>query len=202
VASTTMTYGILTSGKSTPGSVKWMVGHELIYAEQAIAEAEAWIYERLRVREMQEEAALTFSAATSTKALPTGFQQPIRLMIDGYGKLPYRREDDFPNITDSDGELPSGTPSCWTVLGSNIVFDTKLNEELTGRLWFYGTPAALATTNFLTDRFPTLFRHAILARAYAHRNRADMLATEELLAEKAISVANAINDDMRYGQEL
>lgn len=209
MASTTMTYSILTGAKSTEGSIKWFVGHESIYAASALAEAELMVYERLRIREMVQSAAVSAVSGDSTISLDTlapRFLQPIRLKIDGMGKLPYKREEDFPDDRNEDGDLEVGpTPSCWTVLGTTIQFDIELNAALSGTFWYYGGLAPLAVTtnetNVLTDRYPSLFRHAILSRAYAHRNRDDMMTNEMLLFEKALRDANASNDDMRYGQD-
>ncbi|MEP0323308.1 hypothetical protein [Bauldia litoralis] len=208
MASSTSTYTILTSAKGVEGSIKYWANHDLIPAAQCLEEAQAWVYQRLRVREMIVRTPLALSASDETidlDATAPGFQQPIRLKLDGYGKLEYKCEENFPDDRDSDGELPSGPPSCWTVIGTLIHLDTKLSAAMNGDIWYYGTPDALAAgnqTNFLTDKYPTLLRHACLARAYASRNRADMVTIEETLAMAEINKANATNDDHRFGQGI
>lgn len=210
MASTTMTYSILAGAKSTPGSVKWAAGHESIYVEQAIAEAQQLCWQRLRIREMVTHADVSAASGDSTIALDTlapRFVQPISLKLDGYGKLTYKREEDFPDDRDASGALEVGpVPSCWTVRGTTLHFDIQLNAAVAGDFFYYGALAPLAAssneTNVLTDKFPALFRHALMSRAYAHRNRADMLAAEMALFEREVGLANAANDDFRFGQEI
>lgn len=210
MASTTMTASILLGTKSTEGSIKWFANHDSIYSAQVLAEAEQLCYERLRIREMEQHADLSVASGASTVDLDTlapRFVQPIQLKLDGYGKLTYKRKEDFPDDRDADGALETGpVPSYWTVRGSTLHFDIQLNAAISGDFYYYAGLAPLATTsnetNALTDRFPALLRHAVMSRAYAHRNRADMMQAELILFEQQVALANAHNDDHRYGQEL
>ena len=210
MASTSMTATILLGAKSTEGSIKWYAGHESIYAAAVLEEAQALCWQRLRIREMVQRADVTAVSGASTLDLATlapRFVQPIALKLDGYGKIAYRREEDFPDDRNASGALETGpAPSCWTVRGSTLHFDIELNAAVAGDLWYYAGLPLLAVstneTNILTDKFPALFRHALMSRAYAHRNRADMLAAELVLFDREVGEANRTNDDFRYGQEL
>lgn len=153
---------------------------------------------------MQAIGTFNFASGDSSKALPTGFQQAIKLELDGLGKLPGPvREENFPRDIDSDGALTIGTPSCWTIVGTTLYLDTQLDAAQNARLWYYGTPAALASgnqTNFLSDRFPTLLISVCNAFAYKSRHRVDDMQTELALAGADIATINAEDEMARRGQ--
>lgn len=205
MASTTSTYTILTGAKTVDGSIRSWAQHSLVPAAQILEEAQAWIFERLRVREMTSIEPISLAIGASTMAAPTGYLAPIKLELDGLDKIDFVREDNFPRFVDSDATLTIGTPNYWTVIGTTIYFDTQLDTAQLGRLWCYKQPAALSVsnpTNFLTDRFPTLLRRACLMFAYESRHRAADFQAETLLAEQAIMNANVQDDMAKHGQVL
>lgn len=195
----------LTGAKSTESSIKYWVNHGLVPSADILTEAQAWIYERLRVREMIATATVTAAIGASTFTLPTRFLEPIRLLPDGWGEsLPFVHENLHQRYRDEDGNLEEGDPSEWTIADEVGVFDSELTTAFSGRMTFYQTPAALVVTtnetNFLTTRFPTMLRYACMAFGYdARKRRAD--ATEmKVLAMAEIEEANRESDRGRRGQ--
>lgn len=203
MASTTMTYTILTGDKSTEGSIRYWAQHSLIPAAQILEEAQAFIYERIRAREMRTEGAVSVADAGDTIDLPTGFLDPIKLTLDGLGEIIYVHEDILEKLTDADGNLFEGPPTEYAIWDEKIQFARATDAAYAGDLLYYGTPAALSganETNFLTDRFPTLLRRACLMYSYEHRHRPDLFQAELALVEQAIRLANTAEDMSRRGQ--
>lgn len=201
-----MNYTTLIDGKSTDGSIKNWVNRSDIPVATILTEAEAFVYERLRVREMQAYATFTFAAGASSEALPDGFLDPIEFRPNGWGyELPFYHEQKLEQLTDDAGTVQDGTPSRWSIIGETAYIDTAPTEPFAGKLLYYGTPAALSEanpTNFLTRRYPTLLRMALLGMAYQHMK--DTQRSQEYLgnAVQAIESANATNELSRRGQQV
>ena len=206
MASTTFTYTILTGAITQAGSIKNWVQHSSIPSDQILEEAQAFIYEQLRIPGMISTETISIAAAGSTLALPSGFLDPIYLKLDGDSdELDYVQENLLGRFTDEDGAIQTGRPARWTLIDDLIQFDAAndLTTALAGDIVFYKTPEALSTsneTNFLTDRYPTLLRRACLAFGYEHRKRQDAFLQEVALVEAAIQRANAAGDMTRRGQ--
>ncbi len=205
MASTTMTYTILTGAKSQEGSIKYFAQHGTVPAGQILDEAQAYIYERLRAREMTATVAISASAAADTISLPTGFLDPIKLQLDGYpDPLEYLHETLLDKFRDEDGDLYEGWPFEYAIWDEKIQFKWALDAALAGDFVYYKIPDALAAstneTNWLTDRFPTLLRRTCLMFSYEHRHRNAQFSTEAILVESAIEKANVAADMARRGQ--
>jgi hypothetical protein len=200
------TYTSLIAAKSTTGSIKSWVNYDSIPSTDILTEAQAWIYETLRTREMMVSANLDLDDGASVEALPDDFLDPIALTLDGDAEpLPYVHEMLFNRTRDEDGALPEGRPSRWTIINEQITFDAQLDEAITARFWYYEIPTALSAaneTNFLTSRFPTLLRRACMAFAYEFLKRPDEFQTEMVLAAQAVASANMSADRSRRGQMM
>lgn len=199
-----MDYTQLVAGKTTPGSICNWVNRSDIPATTILAEAEAWIYQRMRVREMQHRQTFTFLEASSDLALPVGFLDPIRYVPYTWSQpLPFLHEEAFQDPRDEDGNLYEGTPSQWTVIGETAYVDVACLEDFGGMLLYYRQPTALGPsnlTNFLTSRYPKLVRHACIAQAYEHMK--DTPRSQEYLqyAEMDLQEAMRTNEMFRRGQ--
>lgn len=206
MASTTLTYGILTGAISVSGSIRHWAQHSSIPADQILEEAQAFIYQTLRVRWMSYETPISLPVGDHTLAVPDDFLDPIWLRFDGDTEdLDYVQENLLAREVDSEGVVEEGRPERWSIFNNLIQFNVKNGETaaIAGDLLYYRVPpllSALNATNFLTDRFPTLLRRACLAFAYEHRKRMADFNTEILLVEAAIDRANATGDMARRGQ--
>jgi hypothetical protein len=201
-----ITYSVLTGVKTTTGSIASWVNRSDLPTDNILLEAEAWIYQRLRVREMVTDATFTFDDNTSSEALPSAFLDPIQFVPYEWGTpLPYVSPENFQQPRTSAGVIFDGSPSCWTIIGTTAHIDATIDDSdnYSGRLMYYAQPDALSsvnTTNFLTTRYPTLLRMACMGFAYQFMK--DTPRTQEYLgyAMAAIQEAAATNDLYRRGQ--
>ncbi len=197
-----ITWTVLTGLKTTEGSIRNWVNRADLPVTNILLEAEALIYERLRVREMMTDEAFTFADATSSKALSTlsgTFLDPIQFVPYEWGReLPYYHEGEMPFVRDENGALlVATTPSAWTVIGSTAHVDVLLNGAFAGRMMYYAQPAALSVsneTNFLTTRYPSLLRYACMAKAYEHLKDSNRAKEYMQLMMGALGSAMATND--------
>lgn len=212
-------YSVLTASKGTIGSILYWINHSAADPTQILAEAQQYIYQKLRAREMAVSTTITAAANDLNIPLPDGFQDPIYLRIDGMAGdggtyddrgdgLEYAAEHLLGRIYNPDGTIDTGTPVRWTIFDEAIQFDVPIDASIlpyTGRLVYYGTPAPLSVsneTNFLTDRYPTLLRRACLVFGYEARNRVDLMQAEMALVDQALDDANRSADQSRRGQSL
>jgi hypothetical protein len=163
----------LTASKSTAGSIANWVNRSDLPTENILLEAEAWIYLKLRCREMLiRDTAFQFDSGSQSEALPSGFLDPLGFWPYGYtDPLLYVHEEILEEQRDSDGTLLSGTPSRWAVIGETAYVDVQCSANYPGVLMYYKQPDALSAsneTNFLTRRYPSLLRMACMAHAYEH----------------------------------
>lgn len=199
------TYTTLTGLKTVSGSIANWVNRSDLPTTEILTEAEALIYETLRVREMQARATLTFALSTQTASLPTGFLDPLGYRPYEWGDdLPFVHENGLNEYRDSSGTLESGTPSQWTIIGETAYVNVLPSEAFSGTLLYYKTPTALSgsnETNFLTSRYPSLLRYACMAKAYEHMKN-DLAASYLQLAMQSIAKANASNEMWRTNQHV
>lgn len=196
-------YTTLAGTKSTSGSIANWVNRSDLPTAEILTEAQALIYETLRVREMQARAVLTFATSTQTASLPTGFLDPIGYQpYEWGGDLPFVHENGLNEYRDSAGTLESGTPSRWTIVGETAYVDVLPSEAFSGILLYYKSPTVLSVSNesnFLTNRYPSLLRYACMAKAYEHA-KDDKAASYLQLAMQSIGMANASNEMWRANQ--
>lgn len=194
----------LTAVKTTLGSIANWTNRTDLPTTNILLEAESQIYKKLRVREMQARATMTFSAATQTASLPTGFLDPISFRPYEYSTpLPFVDEDGLNEYRDSDGVLGTGTPSRWTIVGETAYVDVLPTTAMSGTILYYKTPTALSAsneTNFMTTRYPSLLRHACLFIAHQHMKDMDAATASFQLMEAEIAAANQTNEMWRRTQ--
>ena len=202
-----ISWTVLTGLKTVTGSIGQWVNRSDLPTTNILLEAEAWIYQRLRVREMVTDEAFSFAISTSSKALSTlsgTFLDPVQFVPYEWGyELPFVSERRYRPSRDTEGVLYTGTPSQWTIIGTTAYVDVTCVAAFPGRLMYYAQPAALSAsneTNFLTVRYPTLLRMACMGFAYQFMK--DQTRTQEYLgyAMAAIGEAAVTNDLARRGQ--
>ena len=197
----------LTGTKSTTGSIANWVNRSDLPTDNILLEAEAWIYEELRVREMITRAsAFTFALGDDTEELPSSFLDPIKFTPYTWGApLLYVDEASFQAPTDENGALYSGIPSCWTIEGEIAYVNCLPSEAFAGVLVYYKQPDPLSVsneTNFITTRYPSLLRYACMMKAYEHMKDMTAAASYLQLSEKARQKASASNELSRRGQNV
>lgn len=203
-----MDYTTLVAAETTAGSIKNFINYSRVDSEGILEEAQAWIYQRLRVRQMMASANVTVSSAASTASFPTGYLDPIHFGIPGYvNSIRLKDAEWFRSHLgwDQDGVLPEGVPSYWCDFDTTIQLDVKADAAYTGKMVFFKKPDLLSgsnLTNWLTDRYPTLVRRACLIFAFESRKEFDAMDRAEIRALQAIDEIKVESDLAMRGMEL
>lgn len=170
-----MTFLTLTGPKSEPGSIHNFVNYRRVPVEVVLEEAQAFIYSRLRVREMKASAVITLTANASSVALPTGFLEPIAMRDrEGWEMIPDRYVEPPELIRHrvyTNDVLETGTPGRVAIFDELFQFECKAEAQHKYDLAYYKTPALLSATNvsnFLTARYPHIVRIACMAGAASY----------------------------------
>ncbi|MGH6791579.1 MAG: phage adaptor protein [Methyloceanibacter sp.] len=205
------TYSILTGPKTTLGSIKNWTNRSDIPSAFVLAEAQALIYEKLRVREMETTEDITVASGEYRKevTIPEVFLDPIKIVPFGWGEeLPYVSVARFATARDpSTGDRLTGPiPSNWTLIGNFITFEVELDADFGFEFFYYRKPAPLGTgaaeTNFLTDRYPTLLRYACMSFAFDHMKDSPRSLEYRQKTELLAAEINRTNELYRRGQYL
>lgn len=203
-----MNYTTLVADKDTAGSIKYAINYSRIDAAGILQEAEAWIYARLRVRQMTAADDVAISSGASTATFPTGYLDPVHLAIPGY--VPTVKLIDAERFRnglgwDTDAALPEGLPTRWADIEQTMHFDVRADQAYTAKLVYFKEPEALSAsveTNFLTDRYPTLLRRVCLMFASEARKEYDLMDRSEIKALELIEQIKAESDLSYRGMEL
>jgi len=198
-----MDFTSLTADKNTSGSIRRWVNHADVDSDAVLEDAQALIFQTLRVREMRSEfTPLTLSAGDASKALPASFLDPIALHdLTNNLKLKMRNEEWLGDRRAYEsGVLTSGTPRNYAIFEERLQFDLAYEAAAMLRLLGFRAPALLSLanpTNFLTARYPHILRAACLARAFSYRN-SDERAASELQNLAAFIAKTNIESDLTY----
>lgn len=203
-----MNYTTLVGEKTEIGSIKSWINYDRIDPIEILTEAQAWIYQRLRVRQMQSSATVSIAEGASTASFPTGYLDPLHFGIPGFNhRLRLKDVEWFRTHLgfDEDAVLPEGLPTYWTDFDSLIQLNTVADQAYTAKMVFFKKPDALSssnTTNWLTDRYPTLLRRACLMFAAEFRKEYDTYDRSEARALQSISEIKVESDNAMRGIEL
>lgn len=167
-----MDYNSLIAPKGTAGSIaNWLnYSDALLPLSDILEEAQALIYDMVRLRPMYGTRDLAVSAGEISIPAPDDMMDLVRL-YDQY-QMPLDALDQVSLETrrekQSDGTWASGQPAAYAIFDEAIQFDVQLDEAITFRLAAAFQPAFLGptnTTNWLTKRYPHILRPACLAIA-------------------------------------
>jgi hypothetical protein len=203
-----MDYTTLVADNTTTGSIKYWINYSRIDSAGILTEAQAWIYQRLRVPDMLTSADVSISSGASTAAFPSDYLDPMQLSIPGVVPRIRLKEPEWfrSNLGwDSTAVLPEGVPTYWTKIADLIQFNTKADQAYTAKLAYYARPAALSDaneTNWLTDRYPTLLRRVCTMYAAEARKEYDTMDRAEVRALKDIQDIRIERDQELRGLEL
>ncbi len=203
-----MDYNSLVGDVATTGSIRQLINWSRVDAEGILAEAQAWIIARIRVRQMLASADVAIAPDASSAAFPPGYLDPIHLGIPGV--VPRIRLNDIEFFrtrlgADEAAVLPAGPPTLWADLDGAIQLNTRADQAYTARLAFYRRPDALSPANpgnFLTERYPTLLRRSCLMLAAEERKEYDTMDRAELKAMAMIDDIRRESDLALRGLEL
>ncbi len=199
-----MDYNSLIGDKTVPGSIKLWINNALIDVGTILSEAQALIYQHLRVREMiVSDYAFVMAQGDYSKPLPARFLDPIAMRDQYFVRMKAR---DLPSvkarrwIDATTGAIGQGQPFLFALTGTTIEFNCAADATATGTylLDYFGAPPLLAPlnqTNFLTDRYPMLLRTACFAAAADFLND-DARVTRYTQRMMALIQDIDVNDDL------
>jgi hypothetical protein len=199
-----MSYTTLTGAKTSEGSLKYWINYSKLDVGAALEDAQALIFQTLRVREMQAAATVSISSGSETAALPTGYLASLSMRdVTNNADLEHVQWEDLEQYRDfSSGDISTGKPCRYSVFNELFQFDTKADAAITARVLYYKSPDQLSgsnETNFLTTRYPHLLRAACLAAGYdqMRNTEAYTIAMQRMAAFIASINAQAEIDDHR-----
>ena len=199
-----MTYTTLIGDKETEGSLRNWLNSATTPSAQIIHEAEQFIYQRLRVREMILEDTGTYGSVDSgVLTLPTAYRSPVLLQFTGVNRVfPKHKLLDFVSTQfgyDSAGVRITGTPQYWATNATQIVFEVFADKTFNYQLLYHGSLTALASssneTNVLTERYPRLFRTILMGLGYEFHED-DKRAVQYLTKGEALIFATEVEKDL------
>lgn len=207
-------YNILVGSKNVDGSVQNWVNSNTVPATTIIKEAEAWIYRRLRVREMITAGTATLAEDADTVALSSfsginSFKAPIYLQITGVNQAmltlrePWEIEASF--TYDGSSNRVTGQPQWYYVDGANLQFETAADQDYPLRLVCYQSLAPLTqsnATNFLTNTAPDLLRCTCMMLAEEFLKKNDQKNYWAAQAERKVFELNEEFDRNKIGLHL
>jgi len=203
-----MNFSTLVADAATEGSIKYAINYSRIDAEGILEEAQAWIYSKLRVRQMSATADVAIAAEASTASFPTGYLDPIQLSIPGYVARVRLKDPEWFRTHlawDEDASLPEDPPSYWCDFNGLMQFNTKADQAYTAKFVFFKKPDLLSAdnpTNWLTERYPSLVRRVCLTFAAEARKEYDLMNQSELRALQQIEEIKSESDFALRGVEL
>lgn len=152
-------YSTLVGGLSTSGSIKAWTNKGDCPSEQILDEAQAAIFRILRIREMETVAIGTLTASATAEPVPSDYLGCIDFRLISPDNYPLNRitpvQLEVVRSRTTSGEISTASPSNFTVYGTNLEFDSAMDQARVYRLAYYKEPARLSTlneTNFLTQK--------------------------------------------------
>lgn len=208
-----MDYTTLTGAKTVEGSIRNYTNWSETPAETVLAEAQGYIYSRLRVREMEHIVRnLAIAQGVDSLQLPADYMAPIGEACFGI-ESPWQAKIDIFDpaqfepyrAVDETGAIYAGQPSACMILGDPPIayFEVKADRAYAAKLLYYRRPAFLGPgnlTNWLTTRWPQLLRAATNYFAHLHKNNRDQAGDAEKLTGHFIDVANSEADMERQAR--
>lgn len=208
-------YTVLIGTKATLGSIMNLVNDDRFSAVIVLNQAQQWIWERLRIREMLAEATGSMVTTATTVALPTRFKAPYHFQVIGnvsnlgnQGELIFKPIDKLRNmyVWDSAGVRTVSAPRFYSIDGSFVQFDVKPNQAYPYNFLHYAEPAVLAAgtneTNVLTTKYLNLLYNVLCMKAYEHLRRTEERQYHLTLAAAEIQEANRDSDMSMETQDL
>ena len=206
-------YKTLIGDRDCDGSIKNWVNHNKVPSTAILVEAQAWIYQHIRVRQMLTTLpAASTAIGDETIALPADYRQPFMFMFTANASvaksIPSYKLLDFVLSQfnyQADGTRTQARPRFWATDASNIQFETQADKVYPYFFKYYAALADLGPqnqTNFLTTTYPRLLRVISVAYAYERLKNENERLYYMRLAEGEIYEANKDSDMELSGVDL
>ncbi len=218
----TTNYTTLVGAKATQGSIKSWVRYSEIDPDTILEDAQNYIYQRLRVRQMRRFATgLTIAAGDESVALPSDFLDPIEFTIRyPQQRLTLRSEKTLQleyRTFDENSALIEGLPQNYAIMTEafddpdnpvdsidTAYFDVAAEDAYTYDLLYFRRPTVLSSTNetnFLTTRYSMILRHCCIGFAAMSFKDAEEAGVSLKMADAMMDNAREMDDLSRRGQE-
>lgn len=192
-----MDYTTLVGAKTVPGSIKSWVNWNKVPSEEVLIDAQNWIFQGLKSREMKELTSGSLAIDDTSITLPAGWRGLITLRLTGdyRTKLIHREIDAFESklVYETDGSLSADTPFEVATISDRLLLNRKADQVYPYNMYWWKAPDKLSEdneTNFLTDRYSQMLRAACLYMANLHRKDQQEAATWQQIAASNIQDAN------------
>jgi hypothetical protein len=162
--------------------------------------AEADIWGRLRIRQM--EASTDLGVSSQTVALPSDFLEPRRLYLDGNPVAPI---DYVPPLDFWRRYMSTDTskPQAFTIEGDNLVFGPSPDSTYTGKILYYAQPSALSdAVNTTFTRNPDLWLYGALVQAAPYLENDERIPTWKAFYEQALMRVEKADQRAKYAGPL
>lgn len=209
-----MDYTTLIGSVTTAGSIANWMNHSAVVAAAPtiLAEAESFIYRRLRHFKMQMEATGTIALGDQSLSMPSDYLEDRILIITGtnFSRITRKTIEDVKSryAYDGNGNPVQGMPTVFFNSSTALKFECPAIQAYPYELTYFGQPAALGalnTTNFLTSSYPRMVRCACMAGAAEFMKDAGLGNFDrtywDQLAEGEIGVAQTESDRQQRSVE-
>lgn len=201
-------FSTLVADKNTAGSIRRWCNYAPLDAEQVLAEAQALIYQTLRVREMRSEFDnIAISPGDFYASLPEGFLDLIFVkdITNNINLRLFPEQNIVKRRAYDDGALIESVPYRFAIFDEKFQFDCAYEESATINVVGFKRPDDLSIaneTNFLTSRYPHLLRVACLTQAYDFMSNTTKYQSNLTMLSALIEKTNAENDLSYRGVEF
>lgn len=198
-----MNYTQLVATKTTANSICAWLNWDLAPATDILAEAESYLYSKLRVQAMKTLATGNVAALSNTLVMPTDYLAPISFRRIGAAagiiEVLDSEHMEERNAIDATGAFMKSVPTECQIIGdpATAYFNVQTDVIYPYRLVYWARKTALSgsnLTNFLTNRYPTLLRSACLMRGFEYKKEWDAAGLNEKRLALLIYDANAEYD--------
>jgi hypothetical protein len=201
-------YNELIASKATANSICNWINWDLTPSTSILTEAEAAIYSKLRVSEMESLDEGTIAQGATSLEMPADFiaAKSFRRVGQTAGVIPVLDRQLFEERLplDSDGSFQSGPPMECTIYGDpqTAYFNFAADVDTDYRLLYFSRPAALSVsnpTNWLTRQYPLVVRATCLWLGFMHRKE---FQAAQVWAGIAASLLDACNGNGDLAQAI
>lgn len=188
-----MDFNSLTGANTVAGSIALWMNNTTLDLATIVTEAQALIYQHLRVREMVvSDYVVAVAQGDYSEPLPSGFLDPINMRDLNLNRMKARDISSVKArrwIDPTTNLIGQGQPGFFAFTGTTVEFDCAADATAAGTYYldYYGSLPALSVanpTNFLTARYPMLMRSACMASAASFLNDATRVSsyTNQMMA--------------------
>lgn len=201
-----MDYNSLVASKGTSGSILTFTKYNLVDVEAVLEDAQSYIYQRLRVREMRGYLTITTNTTDDHLFFTGGFLDSIYLRHRVLGiEIELLNEEQLfrRRVYDTDGDLIEGAPTAYCMISDRMVFDVQPDQEYDLDHVFYYTIGFLSAetpTTYISAKYPHILRQACVGLAGQHMKDYDEAKTALALCDAMIDDAKVQDDLARRGQ--